>query len=154
MVLDVNIVVSGLMFPSSPSGVLLEHWLDDEFDVLTCFEHIDELRRVTRYPKIRARVRPHLLGKAINRLRNTVIYYAHIAAVELCRDPFDNYLLGLALTGKADFLISGDKADLLSLEKFGATRIVSPRQSLRAFESLRGNSAGNGMRPNGTRTIP
>ncbi len=44
----------------------------------------------------------------------------------LCRDPDDAKVLGTALAGDADVLVTGDK-DLLSLEKFQGISILSPR---------------------------
>ena len=40
-----------------------------------------------------------------------------------CRDAKDNFLLELAVDGKADYLITGDK-DLLILETVGKTKIM------------------------------
>ena len=40
-----------------------------------------------------------------------------------CRDPKDNFLLELAMDGKADYLITGDN-DLLTLKSIGKTKIV------------------------------
>lgn len=42
-------------------------------------------------------------------------------------DPCDNYLLAIALGGEADYLVTGDKSDLLFLEKHGKIRIMSVR---------------------------
>ena len=47
-----------------------------------------------------------------------------VSEVSLCRDPKDNFLLALCQDGHADFLITGDQ-DLLVLERFGSTRILS-----------------------------
>jgi uncharacterized protein len=44
--------------------------------------------------------------------------------VHLCRDDKDNFLLNLALDGKADYLITGDH-DLLDLKKIGEVSIIS-----------------------------
>ena len=41
-----------------------------------------------------------------------------------CRDPKDNFLLELAVDGKADYLITGDE-DLLILKTVKKTRIVT-----------------------------
>ena len=41
-----------------------------------------------------------------------------------CRDPKDNFLLELAVDGKADYLITGDN-DLLVLKTFEKTKIVT-----------------------------
>jgi putative PIN family toxin of toxin-antitoxin system len=43
---------------------------------------------------------------------------------ELCRDQKDNFLLGLAFDGKADFLITGDD-DLLEIGDFYETKIIT-----------------------------
>ncbi len=40
-------------------------------------------------------------------------------------DDDDNYLLELAKDGNADFLITGDKSDLLQLKTFEGTKIMS-----------------------------
>ena len=40
-----------------------------------------------------------------------------------CRDPKDNFLLELAVDGKADYLITGDK-DLLELKTVNKTKII------------------------------
>ncbi|HTC22198.1 MAG TPA: putative toxin-antitoxin system toxin component, PIN family, partial [bacterium] len=45
----------------------------------------------------------------------------------VCEDPSDDPILGTALAGMADFLVSGDK-DLLSLKRYEQIRIVSPRE--------------------------
>jgi len=49
----------------------------------------------------------------------------------MCRDSKDNFLLSLALDGRSDYLITGDK-DLLELKEIGITKIVA----LADFENL------------------
>jgi putative PIN family toxin of toxin-antitoxin system len=44
--------------------------------------------------------------------------------LKICRDPKDNFLLSLAVDGKADYLLTGDK-DLTDIAKFGNTKIIS-----------------------------
>ena len=44
----------------------------------------------------------------------------------VCRDPDDDHVLACARAVEADYLVSGD-ADLLILERFEKTRIVTPR---------------------------
>ncbi|MDL5055768.1 putative toxin-antitoxin system toxin component, PIN family [Oscillatoria laete-virens NRMC-F 0139] len=46
---------------------------------------------------------------------------------EICRDPKDIPVIGTCVSGSAEYLISGDQ-DLLILENFQKTKIVSPRQ--------------------------
>ncbi len=53
--------------------------------------------------------------------------------MEVSPDPYDNYLLAMAAAGAADYLVTGDKRDLLALERHGGTRIVT----VRTFVALR-----------------
>ncbi len=42
----------------------------------------------------------------------------------LCR-PADNFLLGMAEAGQADYLVTGDKAGVLAIGRRGNTKIVT-----------------------------
>jgi len=42
-------------------------------------------------------------------------------------DPFDAFLLGMAVAGEADYLVTGDhRAGLIQRRHIGRTRIVTP----------------------------
>ena len=47
--------------------------------------------------------------------------------VVACRDPNDDKFLSLAVSGRATHLVTGD-ADLLVMDPFEGTRILTPRQ--------------------------
>jgi putative PIN family toxin of toxin-antitoxin system len=47
----------------------------------------------------------------------------------ICRDPKDDKLLELAISGNAGFLVTGDK-DLLVLNPFQHVEIITPREFL------------------------
>ncbi|WP_342780651.1 putative toxin-antitoxin system toxin component, PIN family [Nitrospirillum amazonense] len=94
---------------------------------------MDELMRVTRYPKIRARLAPTVAGQLINDLRGIAEIVGPLPTVSASPDPFDNYLLATAVAGGADFLITGDKQDLLSLRRFEGTKILTVRDFLTLF---------------------
>ncbi len=49
--------------------------------------------------------------------------------IAVCRDPKDDKLLELAVSGNADFLVTGDK-DLLVLNPFRGVEIITPREFL------------------------
>ncbi len=52
-----------------------------------------------------------------------------IEKVAACRDPMDDKFLELAINGKADMIISGDK-DLLSMAAYRNTIIITPAEFL------------------------
>ena len=43
-------------------------------------------------------------------------------------DPGDNFLLALSEAGHADYLLTGDKSDLLALASHKSTRIITARE--------------------------
>ena len=45
--------------------------------------------------------------------------------VDVSPDPYDNYLLSISSGGLADYLVTGDKLDLLAIKKLDGTAIVS-----------------------------
>jgi len=47
--------------------------------------------------------------------------------LDLSPDPDDNPVLAMAVAGRADYLVTGDKRDLLALKKVEKARIVTAR---------------------------
>jgi putative PIN family toxin of toxin-antitoxin system len=54
---------------------------------------------------------------------------------DVCKDPADARMLSLAQKLDAAYLITGDK-ELLSIKKFGSTKILSPRQFWETVKKL------------------
>src|ERR1700733_12693756 len=103
VVIDTNVMISALFSASSLPGHLIELWRDGRFDVLISAEQLDELMRVTRYPKVRERLTPAFAGRLINELRDLAIQVTNFPAVSVSPDPGDNFLLAVAAAGGADF---------------------------------------------------
>ena len=54
--------------------------------------------------------------------------------VDLSRDPQDNPVIAMAIAGRADYLVTGDRRGLLSLKRVGATRIVTAAEFLKILK--------------------
>lgn len=130
VILDTNVLVSALLYEHSLPYQLVTLWRQGRYTLLTSAEQLDELRRVTCYPKIRARLAPALAGRLINDLKSVADMVTNLPDVTVCRDPWDNYLLATIEAGDADILITGDKADLLSLDRHAGANIMTVRQFL------------------------
>ena len=128
VILDTNVLISAVAFESGRPGQLLQAWHERKFKLVVAEELIEEVRRVSRYPHLISRFVPSKVGRLVSDLRDVSIFLTNLPQVDLSPDPFDNYLLAMAQAGSADYLVTGDKADLLSLASHGATRIVSVRQ--------------------------
>jgi hypothetical protein len=64
VVFDTNVLVSALLVESSLPAQLMTHWRKGRFALLTAPPQFEELTRVTRYPKIRARLAGAKLERA------------------------------------------------------------------------------------------
>jgi len=130
LVVDTNILISALLAGTSLPAQLIVRWRDGRFNLLTAAEQLDELMRVTRYPKIRERLAPALAGRLINDLRAIAVTVDKLPAVDVSTDPHDNYLLAIAAAGGADFLVTGDKRDLLGIAVYEGAKITTVRDFL------------------------
>jgi putative PIN family toxin of toxin-antitoxin system len=123
VILDTNILLSGLISPSGTPARLVEAWLDRRFTLVSHPLQLDELREVTRRDKIRRLIRPAEAGRLVNQIALVAEMPDALPAVERSNDPRDDFLLALCEAGSADWLVTGDKNDLLALGRHGATRI-------------------------------
>jgi putative PIN family toxin of toxin-antitoxin system len=62
LVVDTNILISALLSDTSLPSHLITLWRAGLFDLMTSAEQLDEVTRVTRYPKIRPRIIPASAG--------------------------------------------------------------------------------------------
>lgn len=135
VVLDTNVLVSALLGTGSPPAQLLALWPRGRYQLLTADLQLEELRRVTRYPQIRKRLRPAQAGELVNALYELAQRVEPLPALTASPDPADNVLLAIAQAGSADYLVSGDKRHLLALKRHGKTQIVTVRTLLRILEA-------------------
>jgi putative PIN family toxin of toxin-antitoxin system len=136
LVVDTNVLIHALLSGTSLPAHLIVLWREGRFDLLTSVEQLDELMRVTRYPRIRERLSPALAGRLINELRDIATVIDRLPVVTALADQADNYLLAMAVAGSADFLVTDDKRDLLALGLYEGTRIMTVRDFLALHRRL------------------
>jgi putative PIN family toxin of toxin-antitoxin system len=128
VVLDTNVLVSGLAYPASVPGRIVGIWRQGGLDVVLSRYILDELVRVL--PRLS---RIHLSSGEIRDLADSLMFLADMVEPDIVepdaeqysslRDPADQPVLATLRASKADYLITGDK-DLLALaEKYP---IVTP----------------------------
>ncbi len=103
VVLDTNVLVSGLMLPDSVPGRIVAAWRSAQFELAMLEPLLDEIGRVLSYPKIQGRLR----------FKADIVDIA-IEKASVPRDPGDDPVLATLLAADADCLVSGD-SDLLAL---------------------------------------
>lgn len=125
VILDTNILLSGIISPGGTPARLIEAWLDRRFTLISHELQLAELRDVSRRPKMQALIKPVEVGRIVNQIKRVATLPEALPPVERSRDPRDDFLLALCLAGAADWLITGDKADLLSLVRQEQTQITT-----------------------------
>ncbi len=129
VVLDTNLLLSALISSGSVPDQVYRAWEDGVFDLLTSEWQLEELRRASRYPKLRRYIKPHEAEVMVGGLRLGALVLAELPEVDVAPDPDDNPLLATALAGEADYLVSGDKS-ILGLERLENARILTARSFL------------------------
>jgi uncharacterized protein len=131
VVLDTNVLLSALISPHGAPDLIYKAWRTTRFELVTSIAQLDELRRASRYPKLKAILPAHRIGAMVNNMHNAIVLERLPALPEgiEINDPNDVYLFAMALAGEADYLITGDKrAGLLQRGHAGQARIVTPTQ--------------------------
>ena len=117
VVLDTNVLLSGLMAPEGTPGRILAAWLEARFDVVMSIEQLAEIGRVLGYPKIHRKLKWD--GQRIEQFIRQLYVRAEVVdlrstSVEVPRDPHDSPILAALVASGAHALVSGDR-DLLEL---------------------------------------
>ena len=139
VVLDANVVASALVNPAGTPGQIITRLLADAaFESIVSLATLAELRRVVAYPRLRSHI--HLDDDA---LAHVIEYFAIVSTVVedeplpdvpiVEADPDDDVYLAVAATGRAAYVVSGDR-HLLNTRAYGEIAIVSPRQFLQLLD--------------------
>jgi uncharacterized protein len=130
VVLDSNIYVSTLLVSRGIPAQIYRAWRDRRFLVATSAEQLEEVARTLSYPRIRRRypITDAMVDELMSvlRLDALIVPGTREANDERLRDPKDRFLLTITAEANAHVLVSSDE-DLLVLERFGPTRMMSPR---------------------------
>ncbi len=133
VVLDTNILISALMISTGNPALIYRAWQEGHFTLLTCAEHLDELRAALRKPAIAERIKPYNAGSLVNEINDVAESVNELPSIRCSPDPTDDFLLALSEAGKADYLVTGDRNGLLILKRHKHTKIVSARAFVALF---------------------
>lgn len=137
VVIDTNLLLSIIIAPNSIPDKVFQQWLKETYILLVSQPLLNELEDVVSKEKFNKEYSlvKEMGAEMLSTLKNGAEVVKVIPNNDLpvhSRDPEDDFLLGTALGGKADYLITGDK-DLLILNTnpvLGELKIVSARQFL------------------------
>lgn len=144
VVVDTNTVVSGLARSKNPPAQIMELWRLGIIELLSSRATMRELDRVLRYPKVRRLTK--LTDNEIQAFlalyhRDTTVLQVTLNLEVVPGDPDDNMFIALAVTGNADYLITGDRKHLLPLERHEDILIVSPAHFMALIQETQNMNA-------------
>ena len=130
-VFDTNVLVSALMFEqSTPARAFFAALQGGE--VLLSTPLANEISTILHRRKFNRYFSEEQRETFLIALVQSSKLVEVIETIQACRDPKDNMLLELAVSGKADVLITGD-TDLLVLNPFKKIAILQPEAFLTVY---------------------
>jgi uncharacterized protein len=127
-VFDTNVPVSALLLPDSKPRQPLDLALENG-TVLLSFATLAELYEVLGRKQFRRYFDEEDIRTFIAALTREAQWVDAAVQIRACRDPKDDMFLELAVSGHADYIVSGD-SDLLALSPFQGVRILPPHAFL------------------------
>ena len=141
VVLDTNVLVSGLARSSGAPGRVIEAWRAGEFELVVSDALLEEAGRVFAYPRVRALLDKGGITAAMGyefleiiRFKAISVATAGVAVPVAPRDAGDLHVVQAFVASGAEFLVTGDRRDLLAL---GLPRVVGVTEFERRLTALR-----------------
>jgi putative PIN family toxin of toxin-antitoxin system len=130
--IDTNILVRAMLSPEGSVGPVVDFLRDGLYVFLYSEATLNEFVDVLGRPRMVHKY--GITADEIDALSALVIRRGEPVkpsrSITVCRDPKDNKFLEVAVAGRADVIVSGDK-DLRILDPFEGIPIVEPAQFLR-----------------------
>lgn len=137
IVLDANIFVSALISSKGNPAKVVDKWLAGQFDVLISQPIIDEILRVTNYKRIQkkyAKVRENRL-EFVELIITQGIWEEPLEKLTIVSaDESDNRYVECAISGNAQYIVSGDE-HLLDVGEYNGIVIVNPATFLTMLDA-------------------
>lgn len=131
LVIDTNVFVSGLISLAGSPAQILKAVQQRRVVHLVSDPIVEEYLRVLNYPQIRKFKK--ITAQFVADIAAYLVYQTErvelTSRIRLSPDPDDDVFLETAVDGRADLLVTNDKADLLSLQTVERIPIVSAKEA-------------------------
>ena len=137
VVLDANVLVSGLISRKGPPGQILDSWIDGHIQICYSPQILEELKRVLCYPRIQERLEKNQVEAVLELiLTDAELIEGELKLKVLTRDPSDNIYLACAVEARSDYLITGNRDHFEEAgKKYRGVSIITPRAFLDILET-------------------
>jgi putative PIN family toxin of toxin-antitoxin system len=130
IVLDTNVLMSGIFF-SGPPYRILRGWRDGAVRLAVCLEILAEYRQVA------LRLSQRYKGIDIASLLDLIAVHSHIVQAAplpspICSDRSDDIFLACALAARTRIIVSGDR-HLLAASGYAGLQVLRPKLFVEQF---------------------
>src|SRR5574341_1187966 len=135
VVIDTNIFISAANRPEGRVGEVVRLFRAQQILLIYSQPLVDELIEKLTAPRIQQKyeLAPDDITGTVTAIAKFGEKFEVSGNINVCRDLRDNFLLETAVSGQADYLVTGDN-DLLVLNPFQGISIVAPAMFLKAVE--------------------
>ncbi len=135
-VLDTNVLVSGALTALTPPGQLLDAWRDGRFELVISEHLLNELLRTLQKPYFERRLSAGQIQAFVAAVREQATPTSIAVRVHgVASHPEDDLTLATAVSGHADYLVTGDVALIRKVEaRFRGVKLVSARDFLEVLQ--------------------
>ena len=130
IVLDTNILVSALITKGTPPDLLYQAWSVGDFGLVTSDRQFDELTRVLAYEKLQRYIKPQAASVLLANMQEMAEMVTGLRKVDYSPDPDDNWIIATALQGGAEYIVSGDKRDMISITSVEDIKIMTANDAI------------------------
>jgi putative PIN family toxin of toxin-antitoxin system len=128
--LDVNVLASGFLVKTGVPAELVRSWLGRAYQPVLSDHILTGLDRTLRKPYVQRRMTPEQMLDVLTVLRNRATLVIPTTPVYgVGEDEEDDLVLSTALTGLAEFLVTGDR-HLQQIGNYQGLIIIPPRDFL------------------------
>ncbi len=125
IVLDTNVLISGIFFTGPPYQIL-KAWQKGKISFVVSKEILSEYQRVAKEMSLKF---PSI---DISKILQLISIHSEIVntqgqEISVCEDPDDNMFISCAIVSKSEVIVSGDK-HLLKLSGYQNIQILKPRE--------------------------
>ena len=135
VVLDTNILIGALITKGTPPDRLYQAWIRGEIELVTSTVQMAEIADVLARPRLQKFLDAVEAAAIVENMGTRAIILDDPPGVNLSPDPKDNPILAVAIAGKVELIVSGDKKHMLALGEVEGIPVVTAREALDRLDS-------------------
>lgn len=126
VILDTNVLASGIFFESGLPGKIVIAFIEDKFELVISPEILDEYVEIVT--KLQADSPKLDIDKFLDKIfRLATMCIAEKLSEPVSQDPDDDKFIACAIASKTKIIVSGDK-HLLDVSGYKAIEVLTPRR--------------------------